>query len=527
MVVLGSVLAAPLTGCSSNSDGPGDVTSDGGEDASDAAMEGPVDAHLDVGSDASDAGMEDSGPDGAADAEHDTSVTDSGEGGPDGDACAPLACSRYCAGGLAQDQSGCDVCECRYDVVMTRVEDVSTSVYGSFASHNQRIVETAGGLFMTYQVDESGGDGNGTWKLVRSQDGGLTWSLVHTAPGTRPPAVVADNAGNVHLVTSDPTLDRLHLYSFGASGGYALSSHHPYDGVPCAAKFTALYDPKWNNVYVGTQYGRFLAIWLDTFGVIHDYQVFQHYPNDSPHACAQYPQLAVDAGGNIHLAVTTSNLVDTHVYRNILHVYATPNPDGTLSWRRMPRPGESQPSYTPLPIQPDENGAALEINDYDERGAPGIVSVHLTNFIVKESFVHFYYTVVRTGTSEWLGHYKRFNRFTGNVDVNLDADLAPISGDMLSLTPNGGFFCTDDIAAYDSPLYLTSGEVGRGQIATLVSRDNGMSWHDHAVTDVGPFQKSNISGARHSDGRVFIAYNTMTTTPAYPLSIMFLGFYPK
>jgi len=455
-----------------------------------------------------------------------TNGYDDGEVGvkdsPDG--CPTLSCSLHCAGGLRTDEAGCEVCECRYTTVLTWLEDVSTSAFGTFGSHNPRITETPHGIYMTYQVNEKDSEHNGDWKLVRSQDLGASWTEVYSASGTRPPAVVADNTGNVHLITSDPNADKMHLYSFSASG---FTAHHEYGGIRCDAKFTAVYDPTWNNVYIGTQYGRFLAIWLKSFGIMHDYQVFQDKGNTSPYACAQYPQLALDNSGNIHFATTTSNLADTHVYRNILHVFASPQPNGQLMWARIARPGETGAQGVPTPIRPDENGDALEINDHDERGQPGVVSVHLTNFIAKGNFVHFYYTVVRQGVPDWRTHYKRINRWTGAVDVDLDGDTTPIAGQTIVLRPYGGFFSTASVVDPSTPLYLTSGERDRGQIGVLVSHDNGLTWLDYAITDVGPITWSNITGARHSDGRIMAAFSSAPTNPAYPASVQYLGFYPR
>lgn len=303
--------------------------------------------------------------------------------------------------------------------------------------------------------------------------------------------------------------------------------HHEYAGVRCAAKFTALYDPAWNNLYVATQFGRFLAIWLDSFGVVHDYQVYQDQTNESPYSCAQYPQLALDNSGNIHFATTTSNLSDTHVYRNILHVFASNLPNGQLGWMRIARPGETGAQGVSTPVRPDEYGAALEVNDYDERGQPGVVSVHLTNLISKGDYAHFFYTVVRQGISDWQTHYKRINRWTGVVDVDLDGATTPIAGQTIVLKPYGGFFSTSSVVDPATPLYLTSGERDRGQIGVLVSHDNGVTWQDYAITDVGPLSWSNITGSRYSDGRILAAFTSAPTNSAYAASVQYLGFYPR
>jgi hypothetical protein len=259
------------------------------------------------------------------------------------DGCSPVPCALHCIGGLATDAAGCKICKCQYQTMLSTVQDVSTAGFGTFGSHNQRVVATAHGIYLSFQLNEKGTDHNGDWKLVRSQDGGASWTEVYSAAGTRAPALVADRTGNVHLVSADANADKLHVYSFS---GVSLTGHHAYDGIRCDAKFTALYDPNWNNIYIATQYGRFLAIWLKTYGIIHDYQVYQDAKNQSPVAVAQYPQLALDNKGNIHFATTTSTKSNTQVYRNILHVFASPQSNGQLAWMRMARPGESGAQVT-------------------------------------------------------------------------------------------------------------------------------------------------------------------------------------
>jgi len=61
--------------------------------------------------------------------------------------------------------------------------DTNCTYYATFQSHNQKVVQNANGIFMTYLLDYTDvAPWPGTWRLVRSTDGGTTFQVVYTSP---------------------------------------------------------------------------------------------------------------------------------------------------------------------------------------------------------------------------------------------------------------------------------------------------------------------------------------------------------
>ena len=74
--------------------------------------------------------------------------------------------------------------------------------YGTFQSHNQKIVSNAGGIFMTYLREDNEKDPAkpNVWRLMRSSDGGKTFSVVYEGRNNcRAPCVETDRRGNLYL----------------------------------------------------------------------------------------------------------------------------------------------------------------------------------------------------------------------------------------------------------------------------------------------------------------------------------------
>src|SRR5215204_1794721 len=72
--------------------------------------------------------------------------------------------------------------------VITTVDNEVTG-YGTFQSHNQKVVETAGGIFMTYAKTPFD---NAQWRLVRSVDNGRSFdTILEGVNSTHPPAIEA------------------------------------------------------------------------------------------------------------------------------------------------------------------------------------------------------------------------------------------------------------------------------------------------------------------------------------------------
>lgn len=107
----------------------------------------------------------------------------------------------------------------------TKVADVLTA-YATFQSHNQKIVQNAYGIFMTYTYnDEEGGDPllPSTWRLARSIDGGKSWGTIFQAHVyTKPPTLEMDENGSIYLIHSNFKSDHgdATFYRFDPENGF-------------------------------------------------------------------------------------------------------------------------------------------------------------------------------------------------------------------------------------------------------------------------------------------------------------------
>src|SRR5688572_8105176 len=88
--------------------------------------------------------------------------------------------------------------------VITTV-DAEVTGYGTFQSHNQKVVSTADGIFMTYAKTRFE---SATWRLVRSVDRGRSFEQIWEAVNsTHPPAIEAAADGTLYLVHGDDETD--------------------------------------------------------------------------------------------------------------------------------------------------------------------------------------------------------------------------------------------------------------------------------------------------------------------------------
>ncbi len=86
--------------------------------------------------------------------------------------------------------------------------DESTDLFGTFHSHNQKIIQNAAGIFMTYikAADPSGDRNNGRnlWRLIHSTDGGKNFSIIfESRNGTKAPVIDTGEKGRFYLAHSE------------------------------------------------------------------------------------------------------------------------------------------------------------------------------------------------------------------------------------------------------------------------------------------------------------------------------------
>ena len=337
-------------------------------------------------------------------------------------------------------------------VELTLVDDVTTG-YGTFQSHNQKVLSNRGGIFMTHNRAQNEPYTAQQWRLSRSTDGGKTFTTVYQPThGTHPPCIETDENDNVHLARSEFADGNAYLHMFLAADDYDAAKAR-VTTIPhgSAQKFAMCYDPGRKLLYYASHH-RFDVIALDGT-VRNSIKLLQWGKN----AEMQYPVLCMDSAGVLHFAWTTVPF-GTMTYRSI-HIMHTP--DAGETWRNL----DGSP-LTP-PIVADDTGPAERVNLKDEVDA----SNWLSNFLARDGKGQFLYLSTVNPPRQ---HYVRYDLKTGKREL----DVQPVfKGRTIALHGLDGFF-----AASKETLYCV-GHTADQRIGCLASDDNGATWRDHALSE--------------------------------------------
>lgn len=350
-------------------------------------------------------------------------------------------------------------------IIETTLVDSGADFYGTFQSHNQKVVATPDGIFMTYSrhrvpVDPAKPEMEAAqWRLVHSTDGGKTFRTVfESTNGTRAPVLECDKTGNLYMTHPDwnDPLRPFHFYRFARGGDYGKPAIATIPDVACGAKYAMVYDPTRKQFYIAAQYGQLLTVSPDG-KLLHRGMGFG---KTGPHAHTQYPHLAVSPDGVLHLAMTTvrPNEEGEGIYWDI-HYMNSPN--GGLTWRKL-----DGAILADAPA-PDETGPTDRISLDDEFQ----LNTWLANMLVKDGRVHFLYH----GKTM---HYVRYDLASGKKDVALDGKQ--LGGVAIALHHVSGLLASRSDQP-GSPLYCVARDPSHRTLACLVSCDNGSSWSDHAM----------------------------------------------
>ncbi len=337
-----------------------------------------------------------------------------------------------------------------HQIVLTRVDDNATG-YGTFQSHNQKVLSNRGGIFMTHLRTSNEAFTAQQWRLSRSMDGGKTFNTIYEAThATHPPSIETDEHDDVYLFRSDLTTGDAYLHAFLATSDYRGPRVTPIPGG-AAQKFGACYDAGRKQLYYAS-YNRFDVIGLDG-NVRRSLQLFQN----GKKAEYQYPHLSLDPGGILHFA-WTSVPFGKMTYRSIHFVHSR---DGGVTWHNA----DGSP-LTP-PIVADDSGPAARVNLDDELDG----SSWLSSFRAREGKGHFLYQSYSAPPRQ---HYVRYDLTTGKREL----DITPtFKGEAIELSGLDGFF-----AASATTLYCV-GHTPDSRIGCLASDDNGLTWRDHAISE--------------------------------------------
>ena len=366
--------------------------------------------------------------------------------------CAQIVCLVVC--GIAATARGIE------GVEVTCVDDRACG-YGTFQSHNQKVVSNTNGIFMTYLREDNEKDPKkpNVWRLMRSTDGGKTFSVVYEGRNNgRAPCIETDRRGNLYLAhpeygSSVKRRKEFLFYRFLAAKKYKSPGISVFRDVGCAAKYAMAHDVKRKRFYIATQYGQLLTV--DESGKLLSRRAV--LKSRGPKACTQYPLLQVDQGGRLHHAWTTVQR-GKPIYWDIHYMLST---DGGAAWWNLKR------KQLKPPIVPDNSGPTLRVS-LDDEFEP---NTWLSNFMAKDGKLHFIY---RAHTKPGRQHYMRYDIATGRRDVHLQSKF---KGKTITLAGTSGFFASRSNKPR-SPLYCVIQD--HGHIACLASDDNGKTWRDHA-----------------------------------------------
>jgi hypothetical protein len=106
-------------------------------------------------------------------------------------------------------------------VIRTVCVDDHATGYGTFQSHNQKVVGNQNGIFMTHIRSRNEPYTAQQWRLSQSMDGGRSFRTIYEAThATNPPVLETDEVGNIYLARPDFLDGNAYLYRFFAADGY-------------------------------------------------------------------------------------------------------------------------------------------------------------------------------------------------------------------------------------------------------------------------------------------------------------------
>ncbi|HUD20013.1 MAG TPA: dockerin type I domain-containing protein [Patescibacteria group bacterium] len=356
--------------------------------------------------------------------------------------------------------------------VMAQIKTIDTPIvaehvsnYATFTSNNQKVISNQYGIFITYQY--SAGDAsylNIIWRLARSTDGGKTFTTIYESTDpTNPPTIETDSQGIIYLIRNDHTEQgrSAYLYRFYPEKDFKNPTITTIPDAGFSGKFGMILDESRHQIYYAKHNPMFMfTIGLD--GTVKRKTLI----NTDGVAFANYPQFTMDEHNNLYLAWVTNKGSNAN-YRSI-HVIKSL--DGGVTWRKL------DGTTLTLPVVADETGPTDMLIFHSELTG----SSWLSSFIVKNNKIHFVYNTWDLNNGTWIRgpqYYARYDLTTGQRDKFIEGTW---KGETLAIS-NSSAVCATDRADTQSPIYCTSADKDR-RMVTLVSYDNGDSWHDFAVS---------------------------------------------
>jgi hypothetical protein len=366
--------------------------------------------------------------------------------------------------------------------------DAQAAGYGTFQSHNQKVVSNRRGIFMTHIRSRNEAYTAQSWRLSWSTNGGEGFATLFAATNATNPALLESDADdNLYLVRPDFIDGHAYLYRFLAREDYR-EAHVTRIPNGSAGKFAMVLDAGRKQLAYFAHNNTFHLVKLDG-EVLSSTRLL----TEGKHAALQYPLLSFGEDGTLHAAWTTVKH-GAYLYWDIHYLQS---PDGGQAWRQM--------NGTPvnLPVVADEGGPADRITLDDEFEC----HTWLSNFLVKEGKAHFLYLAQ---TNPPRQHCVRYDLGSARREVDRQPEFR---GDTLSLRGLDGFFASTR-GKPGARLYCVNRDATQPRLACLASDDNGTTWHDYAVSEPvkSPYA---IGGCREvtADGWVIGSFTDVPVDP--------------
>ena len=364
--------------------------------------------------------------------------------------------------------------------------DPDATGYGTFQSHNQKVVSNRRGIFMTHIRTRNEPYTAQQWRLSRSTDGGQSFTTIYEAThATNPPVLETDQDDNIYLMRVDFVDGNAYLYRFLADNDYRDPIVTTVPGG-AAGKYSMACDRERRRLCYFAHNETFHIVSLD--GTVLSRT---HLIRSGRDACLQYPLLSLDPDGTLH-AAWTSQKHGVYLYWDIHYMRS---PDGGHRWETL------HGAPLELPVVADQGGPSDRITRDDEFEA----HTWLSSFMAKDGKVHFVYLAQTDPPRE---HYARCDLKTGARDVDIWPEF---SGERISLRGLDGFFATR-ASLPGAPLYCVASAQGR--IGCLASDDNGQTWYDYALSE-DAYTTYSIGGCREltADGFVIGSFTDRLASP--------------
>lgn len=384
---------------------------------------------------------------------------------------------------------------CKPQVIDVTCIDEDATAFATFQSHNQKIISNENGIFLTYIRTRNEAYTEQNWRILNSTDQGRTFNIMYdSVDATNPPPIETNDANDLYLIYPDFQKWNSNLMIFRSSKRYKdpISVILPNTA---GGKFALAHDNKRKVLYYVPNNGDFHKIDEDG-NIIHSMKLVK--PGSA--ASFEYPHLAIDEDGVLHLAWTT-NMYNTYHY---LSIYYLKSEDGGYTWKHM----DGRKTNVPVFSDMDEDADRVTLNEEFE------LNTWLSSFIPFKGKLHFIYracphgdfTKAKASFNEGNQHYMRFDVKTGKKDNEIVAPC--LGGTNIKLASFDGFFSVDYRPKKEA-LYFTAKQQKR--IGCIVSYDNGLSWEDYAISDElvdDPYSTYAIGGCRSvsKDGFIFGSY---------------------